>query len=353
MVPPLRQYLNGLELRDNDDFALHRLFELSPEDARALILADARRTNPRFSVRDLAILPEKELPELDTVLAANLQHDGTDLERVAQLIQRYASPAVESQVADFYDASVGRWACAIQDSLLAYMLRVRPEIAVDRIRSALRMRKTTGCYRTLLFDLAQKEPAKDLQPLAITALDDSEAWVAVTAANSLAIVGDDAAKQALFRRLQSWYREWMGREDELAPKPGRDWFATDAPLGDALFRALVNANNWLLTDAEVERASDLLVGDTERQQSAYLIAAFRERPVPLSVSIDAMNINLRVGSFECRSMDLLKHRLDLYQPGTAFQASPVPAGDSSYEREMKELSDYLAKGEKRLVFAKP
>ena len=261
MIAALQAYLQGPKSREWDELALHRLAELAPADARTIILADAVRPSPRFSGRALGILPDEQLPELDDVLASNLRNDAADTGRVAALIQRYASPGILPQVVAFYESvPVGHWACAIEDSLLAYMLRVDPDAGVQEVRRALEAREATGCYKLLLFDLVQQQPAAELQSLAIMALDDPDPQVAVSAANTLAIVGDSSAKEALFERFQRWHQIWAGREDELNPRPGRYIFESDVPLGEALLRALVGANNWLLSDAEVERAADLLLG---------------------------------------------------------------------------------------------
>jgi hypothetical protein len=351
MMPVLRAYLQGPKPREWDELALHRFAELAPADARTIILGDARRAHPRFLPRALGILPGTQLPELDGVLASNLDDPvGSDTERVAALIERYASPAILPEVEAFYQSvPVGRWACAIEDSLLAYMLKVDADGSTDRVSEALAARGSTGCYRYLLFDLAQQQPTAELQALAVAALDDPDPEVAISAANTLALVGDASAKEALFERFQRWHETWAGREDELNPRPGRDIFANDAPLGDAILRALVGANNWLLSDAEVERASDLLLGAQEREQASYLLAAFRARPVPISADEDPVYPQFDVGGYTGRSLELLKHKVDRYPAGTVFQFQGTT---STYHVALKELSTYLAESGKRMVFAK-
>ena len=72
------------------DLLLTRLNELSPSDAREVILADMRKENPRFPARVLAILPDKELPEMDAVLREHLQSKDGNVDTTAELIERYA-----------------------------------------------------------------------------------------------------------------------------------------------------------------------------------------------------------------------------------------------------------------------
>lgn len=76
------------------DLLLLRLNELSPGDAREVILGDMTKANSRFPARVLAILPDKELPEMDAVLREHLQSTDSNVDTTAELIERYATGTI-------------------------------------------------------------------------------------------------------------------------------------------------------------------------------------------------------------------------------------------------------------------
>jgi hypothetical protein len=249
MIPILTSFLHQ-ETRgfgSAQELALLRLNALSPAEARAFILEDAQRETPRFPARVLGILPDKQLPELDGVLLQHLDAEHGNLEAIAGLIQRYASPALYGPVESFYDkVGSGKWACGIQTALLAYMLRVQPDAAVQKIKEGLSARNETGCYMRVLSDVARLQPAAVLQQIAVEALEDADAEVVSDAANTLAIVGDADSKSSLWQRLLRWHQEWAGHKDELVFVPGRDRRADDRFVDEALLSAICTGAGWLL-----------------------------------------------------------------------------------------------------------
>lgn len=351
MLPPLRTYLSGSRPRDNDEFALYRLFELSPDEARAIILDDIRRPSPRFQVRALEVLPDKELPKLDETLADRLQPGAgvRDLERTAGLLQRFASAAILPKVISFYDQDTTHSSCEMQNSLLAFMVRTQPAYALSRIRDALGVRTESMCFKNLLSNVSALEPSPELQSLAIEFLDDPDPQVEASSASALSKVGDNTGKDALWARFQKWHDKWVSHEDELI-RPTANIFQTDAPLGETLFRTLISADNWVLTNAELDRLSSLAIGN---QSTRYLLDEARRRPVFVSIFIDAMNKRLQVGSYECRSMEPFMHKIDQYPDGTVFAASDPSTGNAAYAKRMHDLSESLSKRGKQLTFVKP
>jgi hypothetical protein len=351
MLPPLRAYLSGRRSRDNDEFALYRLFELSPDEARAIILEDMHRPAPRFQVSALGILPDKELPELNETLADRLQagFGVRELERTAGLIQRFASAAILPKVTSFYDQDTTHSSCETQNSLLAFMLRTQPTYALSRIRDALGARTEGICFKSLLSNVSTLEPSSKLQSLAIEFLDDPDLQVEDSAASALSKIGDNTGKDALWARFQKWHDKWVSHEDELTRRTA-NIFQTDAPLGETLFRTLISADNWVLTNAELDRLSSLAIGN---QGTRYLLDEARRRPVFVSIFIDAMNKTLRVGSYECRSMELFMHKIDQYPDGTVFVASDPSTGNAAYAKRMHDLGESLSNRGQRLTFLMP
>src|SRR5262249_13337561 len=137
MLPILRRYAesyrdfpqmkeantySSLELSAN---ALRRWYELDPAGARPAVIAEITRPRPRYDARVLGILPDETLPEADFALAEHLaaSHDLDSSSNLASLIARYATDAIVPQIMEQADPRIGQWACAIQDSILAYLLR--------------------------------------------------------------------------------------------------------------------------------------------------------------------------------------------------------------------------------------
>jgi len=114
------------------ELLLARLNELSPSDARQVILADVQKENPRFPSRVLAMLPDKELSELDGVLGERLAAKTGNLDTTAGLIQRYASGGISGAVLQFLNESEpGKMGGEIQANLIAYLFRAQPDAALE------------------------------------------------------------------------------------------------------------------------------------------------------------------------------------------------------------------------------
>ena len=67
--------------------------------------------------------------------------------------------------------------------MLRYFLRLEPEFGAKAVEASLAARKKTGCYRFLLQELGDALPK--VEPLAISALDDTDLEVANDAGGTL------------------------------------------------------------------------------------------------------------------------------------------------------------------------
>jgi len=115
---------------------------LDPAGARAAFIKEISRSRPRFGARVLGILPDETVPEVDFALAQHFaaSDDSDGLSHLASLIARYATAAILPQITEKLDSKIGKWACDIQDPILAYLLRVNPTIARPRIDQAIAAR---------------------------------------------------------------------------------------------------------------------------------------------------------------------------------------------------------------------
>ena len=184
MLPVLREIFNQADKTDTyqqrelRSIALRRLYELSAEEGRRLIIDEIRRPKPRVNQNVLRSLPDETLPELDDVLAANLeetrQANGSgDAEAIIDLIERYATAGVLSRVQTIYESpGVGHWACRPQASLLAYILRVDMPTGGELLGKALsaRGKDFSRCYASTLTDVARLRSSAAVEDAAKTSL---------------------------------------------------------------------------------------------------------------------------------------------------------------------------------------
>src|SRR6185503_1079502 len=175
-------------------------------------ITEISRTRPRYGARVLGILPDKTLPELDSILAEHLSAS-SDLDgssNIASLIARYSTDAILSQVTEQLDKHLGKLACAIQDPLLAYVLRVNPEVAQPLIERAVAARGEdfSACNHELFQLISEIHYDPVLEKIAIRSLDDPDPQVAMTAATMLGRFGSPDAESALWQRFESWSEKW-------------------------------------------------------------------------------------------------------------------------------------------------
>jgi hypothetical protein len=258
MLPVLRQKYeqpdtakDTYQLRELRSIALRRLYELSPEEGRRLILDEIRRPKPRVNQKVLRLLRDEVVPELDNVLATNLkesrQPNGSgDVEAISDLIERYATAGILARVQAVYEApGVGRWACRIQTSLLAYTLRADPPTGGELLSKALaaRGKEFTRCYASALTDVAQLHMTAEVEAAAKSALEENDPEMVSQAASVLGQYGSADAEETLWLRLERWYEEMRSHAAELSKQnPGVPAYGSSALSGEALIeQALRNA----------------------------------------------------------------------------------------------------------------
>jgi hypothetical protein len=96
----------AIEMVQFYSLALRRFSELSPAEGRALLLAEIKSLHPRLGLPTLCSLPDKTLPALDTILAANLEIYKRDPKGSEQLptglVKRYGTRAILPRVKAAY-----------------------------------------------------------------------------------------------------------------------------------------------------------------------------------------------------------------------------------------------------------
>ena len=314
-----------------------------------------RKENPRFPARVLAILPDKELPEMDVVLRAHLQSKDGNVDTTAELIERYATGAIAGTVQSYLDEKgLGQLGGQIEPNLIAYLLRVRPDVGAQKLRAALTVRNGTGWYKYMLRDVAQRTPSAVIQPMATDALSDADPEVVQSAVQALALVGDEHAKTALFERLREWHAKWMGRERDLFWMPGEDPNTDDRHLGDELIRSLGTAAAWLLTEAEQRQLLQNAITDGQKQQVQLFIDAAKSRPIGITI-IDSgyPHVQIIIAQYSYESTEVAKRKLSQFPAGTSFHIQSVTAESKAARDIVEAIQSFLTAHGMRIEARKP
>jgi hypothetical protein len=328
--------------------ALQHWYELDPAGATPAIIREITRPRPRFNANVLGILPDKTLPEADFPLSENLtaSSDYEGLANLASLIARYASDAILPQVTAKLDPLLGKRACAIQDPLLAYVLRVDPIGARVRIEDAVaaRGKDFTACNHSLFQGISEIHFDPVLEEIGIHSLDDPDPQVAETAATMLGRYGSSGAEPALLRRFKEWGAMWAGRESELnltfAEQTGDRVYQLG--LGQNLAQALATGKAWLLDERTLKDLAQVTSVKQVRDQLDGYLTIWRSRPLAISVGDNPpAGLDLRVAQYEFHSVEDLEEKLSQFQSGTEFILEKPPVESSASGRLLTEVRKFL------------
>ena len=139
MAPVLRRlYLTPPEeYAKIRDLALRRLFELTPDQARPLMLSELQRSDLRVSMVTLGQLPDTAFPEFEPMWLRRLD-DGILDERLdaAVRIDRFGSAAILSEVKRLQAAHGPKWSCEVRVAVFGYLMRVDAVAAAPMVREA-------------------------------------------------------------------------------------------------------------------------------------------------------------------------------------------------------------------------
>jgi hypothetical protein len=344
LLPALRTMANGSG--EVADLALRRLYQLDPDEGRPRILEAVRRPRPGSTLKTLGALAEATLRELDEDLVRNADPDDPQGFGLA-LVYRYASPAVAPRIRQTIVPAVGQlFACLPQNYALAYFLRVDPQEGIALVERALASRTKTGCYRSLLRDVARLRMTMELESLMITALDDEHPRVVQNAIEALGEFGSPATLPVLRSHFDSWQRRWRGRANELRSSqltaPDDPGVANQA-IEMAYLRALAVGRRWLADSGEIAALREWCVTDACRSSADLLLRQAAETTIDI-VRFDAFDDLLaRVGQYELDSLLSLTRKLSQYPRGTNFTLR-MTGGDAAQRRTLTaELTAWATK----------
>ncbi|HEX7330776.1 MAG TPA: hypothetical protein VF290_04705 [Pyrinomonadaceae bacterium] len=324
--------------------ALRRLYELSPEEGRRLILEEIRRPNLRVNQKVLQRLPDETLPELNSVLISNFenarQKGSSEGDEISELIERYATDEILPRVQAVYDArGVGKFECRPQTALLAYFLRVAPSVGGEYLNKALAARGEgfTQCYKDLLNGVAMLHMSAEVEEVATAALDDEDALVVSQAAGVLAEYGSAEAETALWRRMEKWHE--VNRSKETVEELGNDQVAIEA----ALREALTSGHAWLSDIEKLKRLRDLCLTGTRRKEVDEMIRGWNNRIYVTVKSFSDDAINFHIANSDHKSLDSLKAKLLQFPKGSVFKFNTAPRhfDEDQSEEIFQQIKNFL------------
>ncbi len=331
--------------------ALMRWYELDPAGARNAVIKEIVGPKPGYDARLLGILPDKTLPEAEQQLAQHfLATSGYEVEgKIASLIFRYADSDVWPEVASKVTEHVGTWACELQDTMLAYALRVDPQVADRLIERAVAARgeKDNACRHGLFSEIGKLWTDPVLEDLAIKGLADSDPQVAQHAAAYLGNYGSANAEKRLWERYEAWSRQWIEREREMPYVLGDgNPNAEQAGVGDSLARALATGVGWLSHQSQLRRIQQLGVGQNISQMTENALAPSSQRPlviVCMAIGIPEEPYHFALAQYELHWTDALKTKLREFPRGTKFLWDPSNCGSSAeVENIFSEIAQFAS-----------
>lgn len=305
--------------------ALRRWFELDPANARPAVIAEISRAQPRIKARELSLLPDETLPEVEQALADHFTavKDYSISSNLAALIERYATKAILPQVLRKLDhTNADDPACEIVTPILAYILRVDPAGALPHVEKSIakRRKKESQCTGGLLTTVARIHYDPVLEPIALRLLEDSNLSVAGDAASMLSDFGSAEVESVLWRRYEKWSKRWAGREHELniSRRPGdEDLRSLELGFGKGLFEAIATGQAWFADEAKLRRLKSVnKVQSIEFAADRYLE---RWKGPRLYLELSPLPpFSATVVQYTLSSMRALKDKLLQFHPGTKF-----------------------------------
>ena len=277
------------------------------------------------------------------------------LENVASLIARYATDAILPEMLNRLDPVIGKWDCTVQDSLLAYVLRVNPAMARPRIEQAIAARGSGyfACNRGLFQGISEIHFEPVLEEIGIRSLDDPDPEVAMTAATMLGRFGSTAAESALLTRYQRWAQQWAGREAELNltfAQSSTD-LSNQLGLGQNLMMALATGQHWFADEKKLEQLSQMSKVNRIQNQMEQYVKTWRNRP--LTISFDHIgpydDFHAQVAQYELHSIESLKEKIAQFPAVTKFALGTQSDTSPIALKEAVEIRDFVRSHDMELV----
>jgi hypothetical protein len=343
LLPALRRLYNSTPLEPDQQeqyvsLLLQRITELAPSEGRALTLKEMERQYPRLDLTYYHLLPDKEIPDLDETLAANLEASNGEEMTIVELIGRYATTAIFPRVLAMEEDRVGKMPCEAQAGFVAYALKADTRTGAQLLEKALAARDETHCYTLVLGWVARRRFSPEVEQSAITHLDDPDLEVAANAAGTLGAYGSPAAEEPLWERLQKWHQAWAGRAAELPNGVGSVFTnGLQTELEMALVNALATAKSWFAGPEMVQRIKALCVSQFARGQVDNTLNTLSSTPLIGVNTFGDGSFAGNVYQHQADSVKALEEKLAQLPSGTMFSVEMNGSDPQELKKILNEL----------------
>ena len=309
LLEPLLDIWNTADDPQLRDAAVRRIYQLSPDDGRRIILGELRSPNSVLTVPTLSLLPDTSLPELNDVFAAQLARG----QYSEKLIVRYATGAVVKQAEAAYEkhnTELDRQKLPhCGGSLVFYFLKFDPAYGEKQLRRETDApNEAPVCYDIgfQFHDLDSSAWSPALEKLAIEFLSDPKVPVKRGAAEVLGKFGSANVEKPLWESLEYFHNWWKAGE----PNEEGQQFER------ALRVALAQADGWVLDREGLHKLEERCSSKWCHQEVAEWIGETGS-PVPIMPLDDATGFVARIGI--CNVTEAaLERKLGQFPPGTVF-----------------------------------
>jgi hypothetical protein len=310
------------------------LYQIDKSAGREAVIAEMLNTND-CSGTNLAVLPDKTLPELESrwkenLAAGNLSSADYDL------LARYGSAALLPEIKAKCESFEGRWACQPQSAIFRYLLKYDSAYAAKKINAAFYMRKDTGCFREMYSNLGENVPL-EIEKAAIAALNDPDVEAVRGAAAGLKNFGSEKrALPVLWQRLEQFHKQWEGHERDLDaqyPFQKREMM-NQVSLQQVLANAIASGQGWYCGSDCLNHLTELLVGNSgDHYKGQAKSAAAGEFTLIPNYGLLA---SFQVAQYDLPTFEALIAKLSQFPAGSRikFQFFPrgAPGQDALFER---------------------
>jgi hypothetical protein len=324
MLPALRRlYINTpLEPYQQGQYVsllLQRITDLAPSEGRGLSLTEMKQQHPRLDLHFFHLLPDKEIPELDEPLAANLEASNGEEMTIVELIGRYATTAIFPRVLAMERDRVGTMPCEAQAAFVAYAFKADERTGAQMLEEALAARTAMSCCKIVLGWVARRRYTPEVEQAAITHLDDPDLEVVANAAGTLGGYGSPATEQPLWDRLRKWHQAWAGRAAELPNGVGSVFTnGLQTALEMALVNALAAGQSWFAGPEKLESVRALCVSQFATGQVDFMLNTLASRPLIGVNTFAAGSFWGNVYQYQMDSLKALEEKLAQLPSATMF-----------------------------------
>lgn len=341
MLPVLQDLVVKSHWLGGNGIALIRLNELSPADARLVILDQLRSPNPQVGVAALSLLSEKQLPDLDALFLRELmdqQNDGA-MAFPAGLLRRYASSAIAPELKIWFTKRLGNIYCGTEAELIAYFLRVAPADGAAMLHAAMKS-DNSGCV--LLRRLADIVFSPEVEQEALAALDDPRPDVTQEALQVLRENASVSSRPILLQHFRAWHDRWATRVKELQTPDS----VNQAGLEYGYSSAIGSARGWLSTADDWRELQKLCVTADCKDRAQQIILNFGSQFEPMIVLSalvgDELQESFGLGGCQRCTVEQLHSKMLQYPASTRFLLDARFGRQTRIQRVFSELQPWAS-----------